>query len=305
MNEPGEYSFIRYLQAKRTVDDRALNQRVWQHLVTDLRGLPREEPLRVIEVGAGIGTMLQRMVEWGLDRDMDYTALDSDPSVLSWAAERLPAWAEDRGWRAEQPEPGSLILEGQHQRVRVEFLPENISNIPEQGRKTWDLLVAHAFLDLVDLETALNILLSVLRPDGLFYFTLVFDGTTIFRPTEDPTFEALVEPSYHRTMDGGVVRGQPQGHSQTGRMLLEALLERNASISAAGSSDWVVHPPYGEDEAYFLHHILHVMEDALKSCPDLDQNRFEQWIAARHRQTEDGQLIYIAHQLDVLGRPHG
>ncbi|NIQ38809.1 MAG: methyltransferase domain-containing protein [Proteobacteria bacterium] len=305
MNEPGEYSFIRYLQAKRTVDDRALNQRVWQHLVTDLGELPREDPLRVIEVGAGIGTMLQRMVEWGLDRDMDYTALDSDPSVLSWAAKGLPTWAGNRGWRTEQPQAGSLILEGQHQRVRVEFLPEDISNIPENSREMWDLLVAHAFLDLVDLETALKILLSLLRPDGFFYLTLVFDGATIFRPIVDPTFEALVESSYHRTMEGGGSRRQPQGHSQTGRMLLEALLEGNASISAAGSSDWVIHPPYEGDEAYFLYHILHIMEGALKSCPDLDQNRFEQWIGVRRRQIEKEQLIYIAHQLDLLGRPHG
>ncbi len=303
MTEPTEYSFIRFLEAKRTVDDRALNQQVWRCLLGELQVLPRERSLQVMEVGAGIGTMLQRTLEWGFDRDMDYIAVDSDPSLLARAAERLPAWARGLGWQIEQPHECKLILSGPRQRVMLEFVSQDIFEIPERPGGFFDLIIAHAFLDLVELKTALPHLLSLTRPDGLFYFTLVFDGATILRPPVDPDFDSLIEARYHRTMDERVVRGRPSGHSRTGRMLLETLSAKKASILAAGGSDWVVNPPYPADEAYFLHHILHFIENALKDSPDLDLHRLEQWIRSRHLQVEEGRLIYIAHQLDVLGHP--
>ncbi len=98
------------------------------------------------------------------------------------------------------------------------------------------------------------------------------------------------------------IHGQPGGSSQTGRMLLEILATRDLSIFVAGSSDWVVYPPYPGDEAYFLHHLLHLIEETLREAPNFEPHRLEEWLAVRHRQVEEGRLIYIAHQLDVLGR---
>ncbi len=302
MTQPEKYSFIRYLEAKRTVDDRALNQGVWNHLVSVLEPLPRERPLQVLEVGAGVGNMLERMVEWGLYRDLDYTAIDSDTSLLARAAERLLIWARCRHWRAEKREQGRLLLAGSEQRIGAELLAVDIFDMAGQGNRAWDLVLAHAFLDLVNLETALPLFFSLLRPGGLFYFTLVFDGATVLRPVLDAAFDARVEECYHQSMDERLVHNQPAGRSQTGRMLLEALSICGASILAAGSSDWVVYPPYPGDEAYFLHHILHLMENALRGCPDLETHLLEQWLETRHRQVEEGRLIYIAHQIDVLGR---
>ena len=61
------FDFTRYLASKRTVDDRALNRQVWQTLADAVDGArPPDRPLRVLEVGAGIGTMVERCVEWGL-----------------------------------------------------------------------------------------------------------------------------------------------------------------------------------------------------------------------------------------------
>jgi SAM-dependent methyltransferase len=299
---PEEYSFIRYLEAKRTVDDRALNRGIWRHLLGDLEVLQLKKSLQVLEVGTGLGTMLERMVEWGLSRDLKYTALDWDPSLVSRATERLSHWARYRGCRIDQREETCFFFEGSEQRIDLELICTDFLDFAKQGTHTYDLLVTHAFLDLVHLETALPAMFSCLRPGGLFYFTLVFDGASIFRPPVDPEFDALVESCYHVSMDERGAGAGLAGHSQTGRMLLETLLERQIPILAAGSSDWVVYPPYPEDEAYFLHHILHFMEDALKGCPDLDPRRLEQWLETRHRQVEADRLTYIAHQLDVLGQ---
>ena len=76
-------------------------------------------------------------------------------------------------------------------------------------------------------------------------------------------------------------------------------------VVAAGGSDWVVFAGangYPADEAYFLHDIIHTIRTALTGHPQLDAERLSNWVAQRHAQIEEGTLVYIAHQLDVLGR---
>jgi hypothetical protein len=36
----------------------------------------------------------------------------------------------------------------------------------------------------------------------------------------------------------------------------------------------------------------------------LDQLQFKEWIEKRQAQIERGELVYIAHQLDILGQPN-
>ena len=75
-------------------------------------------------------------------------------------------------------------------------------------------------------------------------------------------------------------------------------------IVAAGSSDWVVFAGadgYPADEAYFLHHIIHTIGTALTGHSRVDPERLDSWVAQRHTQIEEDALLYIAHQLDVLG----
>ena len=54
-----DYSFPHYLLSKQTVDDRALNKDVLNALRVNMH----PEPVTMIEVGAGISTMLKRLVE--------------------------------------------------------------------------------------------------------------------------------------------------------------------------------------------------------------------------------------------------
>jgi SAM-dependent methyltransferase len=303
MMQPEHYCLIRYLEAKRSVDDRALSRRGWQRLLDELDGFSSGRAVRILEVGAGIGTMVQRMVEWGLCGNLDYTAVDIAPTLLTRAQERLSTWASTMGWRVELRQPDRLIITKPEQKITLTLMAKDIFEVVVRESESWDLLIGHSFLDLINVEIDLPLLFSFLAPGGLFYFTLVFDGVTILLPALDPTFDAKVEACYHRNMDERAKMCGPGRHSQTGRLLLEALSQHGASILAANSSDWVVYPPYPGDEAYFLHHILHFMETALEDCPDLEKHRLKYWLDTRHSQVEKERLIYIAHQLDVLGRP--
>src|SRR5260370_15848472 len=53
--------YARYLAAKTTVDDRALHRQVLAELC---RMMPAGAP-RVLEIGAGVGTMVARLLDWG------------------------------------------------------------------------------------------------------------------------------------------------------------------------------------------------------------------------------------------------
>ena len=59
---------------------------------------------------------------------------------------------------------------------------------------------------------------------------------------------------------------------------------------------------YPADDAYFLHFIVNTMYGALRGHPELNAPRFEAWIGKRHAQIERSELVYVAHQLDVVGR---
>jgi hypothetical protein len=202
---------------------------------------------------------------------------------------------------------GSIRLEGQGRDwlISLEAMDFIAFCQGQNGLPGWDLLLAHAFLDLLDLETGLPQLLSLLRRGGLYYFTLIFDGGTIFHPIgEEPEFENQVIKLYHRSMDEREEGGG--GHSQTGRRILGDLGPRTERILAAGSSDWVVWPTaggtYPAEEAYFLHYILETIHQAVSSYPELDKEKFQAWLNKRHGQVEAGELIYVAHQLDMCGR---
>lgn len=307
MSVPEIYDFIRYLSAKKSVDDRALNRHVRDSLAIALHSHPDRDLLDILELGAGIGTMVERVLEWGLVKDATYTALDADRSTVIEARRRLTKWAETHGFRTREEGPQSLRLGNQEQHVLVnleaadleEFFPRH------QGRPEWDLIIAHAFLDLVDLASTVPRVLSLLRPNGLCYFTINFDGGTIFQPEIDPEFDRKIESLYHQTMDRRMVKAKPSGDSRTGRRLFEQLRAAGADIVDAGASDWVVfggREGYPEDESYFLHHTVHTVGTALEGHPDLDPGRFSRWIAERHAQIEQGRLVYIAHQIDLLAR---
>ena len=279
---PSQFSFTRYLAAKKSVDDRALNEHVWQALA---KALPQKQ-LQVLEIGAGIGTMVERIAERHLfTAGATYTAIDAQYTNIEEARQRL----------SSLPRSFSLQLEA------VDLFEYAAR---EQGRCTWDLLIAHAFLDLVDLGRTLPLLFSMLKPGGLFYFTLNFDGDTILQPVIDPIIDPKIITLYHRTMDQRIIDGRPSGNSQTGRNMFSKIQDAGGELLAAGSSDWVVFPGkerYPADEAYFLHFIIHTIQQALQEHPELDSTLFEAWIAQRHAQIEAGTLVYIAHQLDFLG----
>lgn len=299
------YNFTRYLAAKKSVDDRALNPRVWEVLAGSLPSISHDKPIKVLEIGAGIGTMLERMLEWDLFRYAEYTMLDAHLDNVHQARQRILGWAHRKGLQATDIN-GDISIAGQGSEIKMRLMGIDLYDfiVDQRTQGAWDLLVAHAFLDLMDVPRTLPLLFDLCHEGGLFYFTLNYDGLTILEPINDLEFDNQVLTLYNRTMDDRMVGGIPSGDSQTGRHLFAHLANAGGFVLQAGSSDWVVYPGpdgYLQDEAYFLHFIIHTIHQALSGHPELDAQRFEAWVSQRHLQIEVHELVYIAHQMDFLG----
>ncbi len=292
-----ETSFPRYLLAKQTVDDRALNRPVYQALAAHLP----TAPVRITEIGAGIGTMPARLLRWGLLEQAEYVAVDESAENIAFALDWLPGWCGGNGLQTQRITPTRLRISDSRRDVLVDFVCADVFDFIRSGPQAADLLVAHAVLDLLPLPQRLPEILSLLRPGGLAWLTLNFDGLTTLEPVLDPALDAKIERLFHLSMD----ERPSGGDSRTGRRLFGFLQAAGVEILAAGTSDWVVHPQgerYPADEAYFLNFILLFFEQSLGGHPDLDPVEFSRWLAQRRRQVERGELVYIAHQMDFLVR---
>jgi SAM-dependent methyltransferase len=297
------FSDARYLESKKTVDDRALNQHVLASLRNELA--PRaESAIAVLEVGAGIGTMATRLIEWQVLSRAEYTLLDLDPELLVQARQRFVSWGTARGLVVDDA-GDSLRLHGASVDVSVRFVAAELGAFLESpiGPHGVDLIVANAFLDLVDVPATLPRLFARGARGGLFWFCINFDGETIFLPEHPHDHELLAV--YHQSMDERVRHGRRAGDSKTGRHLFRELPRAGASVIAAGASDWVVFPTelgYPADEAYFLRHIVNTIRSELERHAEVQKPVLEAWCDERNAQIEQGELCYIAHQLDFVGR---
>jgi len=259
--------FPRYLEAKRSVDDRALDQRVVDRLRRELEEMPTPA---LLDVGCGTGIGVDRLLSWGVVSSPRVTAVDRNAELVAAAENRLRA------------------------RIGGTYVASTLETFAAEGRNRegFDLVVAHAVLDDVDLPDAIGHLLALTRPGGLLYCPITFDGESIFEPA-DPDDQGVLT-LYHASME-------QTGSPRTGRRLFEYLRDEDVEILSVGSSDWIVFADdgtYPAEEAFFLEAILSFVETAVGE-PALE------WAKRRRRQLADGSLVYIAHQLDFLVRKRG
>lgn len=274
-----DHADVRYLRAKRTVDERARSRRVRDRLLGELPANPD-----AIELGAGTGAFLPTLLGWGVEPST-YRGIDRSAELVGRARESLPD--ELAGGRpVERIDRGFVVGD-----CEATFEVGDALAVETGGA---DLVVAQALLDLVPIEDAVDAVERVLVPDGLAYLPITFDGVTLFEP-EHPRDGAVIA-AYHDHIDA-----QPGRDSRAGRRLLTHLGERDGELLSVAASDWIVRPrdgTYPADEGYFLDRVLAFVAEALA-----DRGvGAEDWLATRRRQRESGELCYVAHQYDFLYR---
>ncbi len=293
----------RYLAAKKGIDDRALNRHVWDTLRATLPGSAGRGPLKILEIGAGIGTMLARVVDWGLlTGPATYVISDREEAHLLAARDYLGEWAKRQGHDLSWQGQRYARLQAAGIEVALVFAvagaEELAAGTDDLGR--FDLLLAHAVLDLLDFPVVLPGLLRRLEEGGLAYLTCNFDGETVFLPEYDGEEEKEILRRYRGSMDKRL-----SGASRTGRRLLSFLQGPGLELLAAGSSDWLIHPrnrQYREGEAVFLQAILATVEQELAGQNGPSPPGLGAWASRRHHQLLAGELTFFARHLDLLAR---
>lgn len=298
------FDYVLYLKAKKTVDDRALNRLVLEEMakyISSVESSKAGSSPQILELAAGAGTMLQRLVEWNLVRNVRYTMLDIQASYIEQAKAHTCAWAKECGFDVRNLSD-KVYLHRREQTIEIDFVVADVhSFFADNKTSSYDLVIANAFFDLVDASSLLPQIFSSLRNGGGFYFSINFDGETIFLPEVDSTLDQQITKDYHDSMNQQKVNGRSVSGTRAGRNLFIDIRNAGGNILKAGSSDWVVFPQQGNylaKEDFFLECILRTVEETLGDNQSYD---LSSWLAKRHQQIKDKELIYIAHQLDFFG----
>ncbi len=247
------------------------------------------------------------MVESGRLTYADYTAVEIEAELITESRRRLINRAERAELELQWHAKDTACIQKENDDLTFRFIQANIFNFfeNEDFNEKWDLGLAHAFMDLINPEDVLPKFCAVIKPGGFLYLTLNYDGETILLPKLDPHLDEHIIHLYNQSMDERQIEGRKSGDSRTGRHLFDHLKKAGAQLLAAGSSDWVVFPStkgYSPDEPDFLHFIIQTIHTELKDHRLLNTSDFESWIQQRHSQIDNGELIFVAKQLDFLAR---
>ena len=292
-------AFAGFLEAKFALDERSLNREVRAAFLDALRSLPQ---IRCLDVGAGTCATLRRLLNSGLTTPLSLTALERDPVLLDIARVEAAGWLRALGLEPHN-EAGTIQTQGERV-TAIRFAAGELKDY--RPDRPFNLITAHAFLDLVPLPDSLRLFTAWLQAGGYLYASINYDGDTALLPLyDDAAFEARLLSYYNDTMERRRVDAQATGGSFCGRRLHRLLPDYGFDILAYGSSDWNITPFLGEyrdGDALCLAALLETIGAEGQSSGLFHQDQLERWREHRLRLLQQRRLGLIAHQLDFLGR---
>lgn len=290
------FDYVQYLDVKKNIDDRSLNKAVWNDFANWLRA--RNElgaELRCLEIGAGIGTMIERLLEACLLRQCHYIALEPESLFKKAAQVRLRSWANAHGVVFEINAEGIWSLSGKDLGLTIEWLEADADQINQLfNKESFDLLLSHAVIDLLPVPTVMPVILSKLKQAGGFYFSLNFSGETSFLPSDHS--DAGIAKNYHKDMDTRFpeLDWQP---SLTGDALPKWLENYGCQKVINGESDWYLSDKnHTSGDGLFIKNILDTIKKALAGMSGL-----EDWLNKRYKQLQQKQLEIKISNSDCFG----
>ncbi len=311
MNDAREASgYAPFLLAKRAIDERALNERIWASAMHQLDETPAGRAYRILELGAGVGGMLERILARTAVRQLVYTVVEPEATHIDALRVELCAFGEREGYRVDAMDAARLVLTRVDRRVEIQLAQEDVFAFLERpASEAYDLLVAQAFLDLFEIEPLMSLLVSAVVPGGGLYFPITFDGVSSWLPVIDAAFDDRVEHQYHRSMDARGAAMDRAPRSRTGRHVVYHLARRTAIAAVeSGGSDWIVCAPFGGElqagEAAFLHALLDGYERELTGQFEDESEQWRAWLTLRRRSIDTGGALFLAHHLDIFAQRH-
>ncbi len=280
------FNYPRYLKALQSVSARAQSDALYQQFLDGLvaRADETNAPLRVLEIGAGRGDQMNRILNDIAARKITahYTALEPQPEN-----------------RTVTESVAESYVSGPH---TVTVQPTPLLDVATENGTTYDAIVARSVLDLMPLHDALATIEALLSKAGILYAPLTFAMGTKLAPypsARTASTEHKATSIYHNSIrqKTDIEKGSYPAHE-----ISHWANARNARISMRGS-DWVISPSkktYYQDEAYALQSILAFMHDEAEQVATISQPDLDSWWATRMRMLHNNTLIYTANQFDLL-----
>jgi hypothetical protein len=247
--------------------------------------------------------MVRRLLRCGLHGSQSITALDPDAALLDIAASRIAGELAGRGYRVLRHGRG-IAGEGVDHRIVVHLPCATVIEFHPEGAGRFDLITAHALMDVLPLEAVLSRFSGWLAPGGLLYATLVYDGdTALFPAYRDQAFEATLLAAYDASMERRRVQSESTGGAHAGRRVLGALWRSGFERVAYGSSDWNITPldgRYRGRDGDVLRALLGFIHNECAREASINGPRLACWYTERCAEIERAELGMIVHQLDIL-----
>ncbi len=293
-------SFVDYLKAKFALDERSLNREVRAVFVDALRSLSH---IDCLDVGSGTCATLRRLLNHGLTTPLSLTALDRDAGLLDVARQDAAAWLHDLRLEPRTDREGALRTDGEPLTTIHFAAGELKDHLPQ---RSYNVITAHAFLDITPLPQALQSFAAWLQPGGYVYASGNYDGDTLLLPVYgDADFEAALLGYYNQSMEQRLVDGQTTGGAYCGRRLHALLPNYGFNLLAYGSSDWSITPlrdAYRDGDAICLTALLEMIRAQGQTGGLFEQDQLDRWCDDRLRLLRQRRLGLIIHQLDFLAR---
>lgn len=293
--------FRAYLDAKYPLDSRSLNRDVLENLKS---AISAKRHLRWLDLGTGTGAMLKRVIDMNPVASLNITGLDIDAGLLAAAAEQLTDCLQQNGFQIEDA-GGGISAYREKQTVRIRFECASILDwSPNDTGAGFDLITAHAFMDIVPLQPVTCKIREYLETKGLFYTTLNYDGETALIPVySNEKFEGKILQHYDQSMETRQIEGLSTGGAYSGRRLIGALSMVGFDISSYGSSDWNITPVntvYRDNDAFCLKSLLAMIYAEAAKEAAFNPNKLATWHSERSHEIDSSTLGMIVHQLDIL-----
>jgi SAM-dependent methyltransferase len=286
----------RYFEAKAFVDEKSLHEptkSLFLAVAGRLKG-------KVLDLGCGSGKMLQRLLEWGIPESTIYVGVDSDPGVVEPFQHTFNAFLGQVQTNAKENRIEITARQG----IRIVLHTQRAEDYLSE-QEQFEVITSCSFFDLVNVYSVLPLVYEKLTGGGCGYFVCNFAGETYFEPVISSELDERVVRLYHDSMRRrNLTLGIPDGEYCSGRKLAPIWQRCGGEVISLGSSDWVLYPRHGEyprEERHLLQFILNLVTQALRGYSELAPEEIDFWIGERKRQLDDGQLIFVAHNLDFLG----
>ena len=150
------FDYPAYLIAKKAVDDQSLNQQVWatmHHWIKNRQATVSK--IKILEVGAGIGTMIERFLDEELVKDSVYTAIEQEVHFKENAFNYLNNLykytinVDGENW----------YIENRYCKTTVKWVTGDATNINEIiDEHDYDIVISHAVIDLMPVPVFLPLL---------------------------------------------------------------------------------------------------------------------------------------------------